>query len=77
MTWISSNDRWVGAIYGTNLTDEDYFVGGTALLESSGVGGRAFNAPRMYGRGDQVQLLAEATQQTHQRILHPEDAWSK
>ena len=49
VTWISRNDRWVGAIYGTNLTDEDYFVGGTALIESSGVGGRAFNAPRMYG----------------------------
>ena len=49
VTWISSSEKWVGAIYGSNLTDEDYLVGGTALVESSGVGGIAVATPRMYG----------------------------
>ncbi|MEM1112090.1 MAG: TonB-dependent receptor, partial [Pseudomonadota bacterium] len=49
VTWISRDSRWVGAIYGTNLTEEEYFVGGTALIESSGVGGLAYNEPRIYG----------------------------
>ncbi|MBT4518960.1 MAG: TonB-dependent receptor [Halieaceae bacterium] len=49
VTWISPGEHWVGALYGSNLTDEDYIVGGTALLESSGVGGIAVAPPRMYG----------------------------
>ena len=49
VTWISPDEKWVGAVYGTNLTDEEYIVGGTALLESSGVGGYAGSIPRMYG----------------------------
>ncbi|MCZ6831255.1 MAG: hypothetical protein O7F73_17025, partial [Gammaproteobacteria bacterium] len=49
VTWISNDGNWIGAIYGSNLTEEDYLVGGTALLESAGVGGVAYNAPRMYG----------------------------
>ncbi|MEH6590161.1 MAG: TonB-dependent receptor [Halioglobus sp.] len=49
VTWISRDEKWVGAIYGTNLTEEDYVVGGTALVESAGVGGQAFATPRMYG----------------------------
>jgi len=49
VTWISADEKWVGALYGTNLTDEDYLVGGTALIESSGVGGYAVATPRMYG----------------------------
>ncbi len=49
LTWLSNDERWVGALYGTNLTDEDYLVGGTALVESQGVGGYAVAAPRMYG----------------------------
>jgi iron complex outermembrane recepter protein len=49
VTWISPSGNWVGAIYGTNLTEEEHFVGGTALLESSGVGGYAHAMPRMYG----------------------------
>ncbi|WP_279245967.1 TonB-dependent receptor [Candidatus Litorirhabdus singularis] len=49
VTWISNDGKWIGSLYGTNLTDEDYVVGGTALLESAGVGGYAANAPRMYG----------------------------
>ncbi len=49
LTWISPGENWVGSIYGTNLTDEDYKVGGTALVESEGVGGIAYAPPRMYG----------------------------
>ncbi|MEM1114540.1 MAG: TonB-dependent receptor [Pseudomonadota bacterium] len=49
LTWISRDERWMGALYGTNLTDEDYLVGGIALVESSGAGGYAVAPPRMYG----------------------------
>ncbi|MBN7798900.1 TonB-dependent receptor [Parahaliea mediterranea] len=49
LTWISNDERWVGSLYGTNLTDEEYIVGGTALVESEGVGGVAYAPPRMYG----------------------------
>jgi len=49
LTWISRDEKWIGAIYGTNLTDEDYFNGGTALTDASGLGGMAYTAPRMYG----------------------------
>jgi iron complex outermembrane receptor protein len=49
VTWISNDEKWVAAIWGTNLTDEDYIVGGSALVESSGVGGVAGATPRMYG----------------------------
>ena len=49
ISWVSPNERWVGAIYGNNLTDEDFIVGGTALVESQGVGGYAWNIQRSYG----------------------------
>lgn len=49
VTWISPDEKWVGAIYGVNLSDEEHIVGGSALVESSGVGGHAFVPPRMYG----------------------------
>jgi iron complex outermembrane receptor protein len=49
LTWTSLNEKWVGSLYGNNLTDEDHLVGGTALIESSGVGGYAVAPPRMYG----------------------------
>ncbi len=49
VTWLSTNEKWVGAIYGNNLTDEDYIVGGSALVESEGVGGYAAATPRTYG----------------------------
>lgn len=49
ITWISNDEKWTGAIYGTNLTNEEYFVGGVALVDSSGVGGFAVAPPRMYG----------------------------
>ena len=49
ITWLSINEKWVGAVYGNNLTDEDYIVGGTALVESQGAGGFAAATPRTYG----------------------------
>jgi iron complex outermembrane receptor protein len=49
VTWISTDEKWVGAIYGNNLTDEDYMVGGTALVESEGVGGYSVATPTTYG----------------------------
>jgi iron complex outermembrane receptor protein len=49
VTWLSTNEKWVGALYGNNLTDEDYIVGGSALVESEGVGGFAAATPRTYG----------------------------
>jgi len=49
LTWISGDGKWVGAVFGSNLTGEDHWVGGTALVESSGVGGYVVAAPRMYG----------------------------
>ncbi len=49
INWVSKDGKWSGALYGTNLTDEDYIVGGTAIVDSAGIGG--FNAanPLMYG----------------------------
>lgn len=49
VTWLSHDEKWVGAIYGNNLTEEDYIVGGTALVESQGVGAFANATPRTYG----------------------------
>ena len=49
VTWLSNDGNWIGAIYGSNLTEEDHIVGGTALTESAGVGGFAVAPPRMYG----------------------------
>jgi iron complex outermembrane receptor protein len=49
VTWLSNDGKWVGAIWGRNLTDEDHLVGGTALVESAGVGGTTATAPLMYG----------------------------
>lgn len=49
VTWLSNDGKWIGAIYGTNLTEEEHMIGGTALLESAGVGGFVVTPPRMYG----------------------------
>ena len=49
VSWLSTGGKWSGALYGTNLTDEEYMIGGTALVESAGIGGFVVNAPRMYG----------------------------
>ncbi len=49
VTWISKDEKWVGAVYGNNLTDEDYIVGGSALVDSQGAGGYAAATPTTYG----------------------------
>ena len=49
MTWLSKDEKWVGAVYGNNLTDEDYIVGGSPLVDSQGVGGFANSTPTTYG----------------------------
>jgi len=49
ITWLSQDEKWVGALYGTNLTEENYIVGASALVESEGVGGFANATPRTYG----------------------------
>ena len=49
LTWLSNDEKWMGALYGNNLTDENYIVGGTALVDSQGVGGYASAAPTTYG----------------------------
>lgn len=49
LTWVSADEKWVGALYGANLTEEDYIVGGSPLVDSEGVGGFANATPRTYG----------------------------
>ncbi len=49
LNWLSPDEAWFAALYGNNLTDEDYMVGGTALVDSSGVGGYSVATPRTYG----------------------------
>jgi len=56
LTWISRNEKWIGALYGTNLTEEDYIIGAGPLVESEGVGGFANAQPRMYGVELQYQF---------------------
>lgn len=56
LTWISRDEKWVGALYGTNLTEEDYIIGASPLVESEGVGGFANALPRMYGVELQYQF---------------------
>jgi len=56
LTWISTDEKWVGALYGTNLTEQDYIIGGSPLVESEGVGGSANALPRMYGVELQYQF---------------------
>jgi iron complex outermembrane receptor protein len=49
ISWLSRDGKWSGAIYGNNLTDEDYIVGGVAIVDSAGIGGWNAAAPTMYG----------------------------
>ncbi len=49
VTWFSPDGDWTAALWGTNLTDEEYIIGGGALVESNGSGGIVANPPRMYG----------------------------
>jgi iron complex outermembrane receptor protein len=49
ITWFSADGNWTAALWGNNLTDEEYVIGGAALVESQGNGGWVSNPPRMYG----------------------------
>lgn len=49
LTWSSLDEQWMAALYGSNLTKEEYVIGGTPLVDNVGYGGVAFNPPRMYG----------------------------
>ncbi len=49
INWISKDGKWTGALFGTNITNEDYLVGGAALVDAAGVGGWNAANPRMYG----------------------------
>src|SRR5690625_740440 len=49
LTWLSLDEHWMAALYGSNLTKEKYVVGGTPLVDNVGYGGITFNPPRMYG----------------------------
>ncbi|MGI9293543.1 MAG: TonB-dependent receptor domain-containing protein, partial [Pseudomonadales bacterium] len=49
VTWLSNDGSWRVAVYGTNLTDEDFGVGGTALTDFTGTAGVVATVPRMYG----------------------------
>ncbi|KAA1194419.1 TonB-dependent receptor [Pseudohalioglobus sediminis] len=49
VTWFSPDGNWTAALWGSNLTEEDYIIGGGALVESQGNGGIVANPPRMYG----------------------------
>ncbi len=47
--WISSDQRFEAAIYGTNLTDEFYYFGAAAVGDSTGNFMTTSGLPRMYG----------------------------
>ncbi len=49
LTWMSKDGKWLGSLYGSNLTEESHIIGGSALTESAGVGGYVAAPPRMYG----------------------------
>ncbi|GAB5498794.1 MAG: TonB-dependent receptor [Pseudohongiellaceae bacterium] len=49
ISFVSADQHWIAALFGNNLTDEEYLVGGTALTEALGTGGIAVNLPRTYG----------------------------
>ena len=49
LTYVSPDDRWSAALFGTNLTDEVYVVGGTAGLLSLGFNDEVRGRPREYG----------------------------
>jgi outer membrane receptor protein involved in Fe transport len=47
--WISPEARYEAALYGTNLTDEEYYFGAAAVADSVGNFMRTLGLPRMYG----------------------------
>lgn len=49
LTWLSMDQKWMAALYGSNLTKEEYSTGGTALADALSYGGQTYAEPRMYG----------------------------
>jgi len=47
--WLSSDQRFEAALYGTNLTDEFYYFGAAAVSDSTGNFMTSSGLPRMYG----------------------------
>ena len=49
LTWESSDEKWSASLYGTNLTDEEYFDGKLALQAALGREQGNIAAPRQWG----------------------------
>ena len=50
LTWLVADDRTEVALWGKNLTDEDdYLVGGVALVGFTGGGSVVYGEPRTFG----------------------------
>jgi len=49
ITWESSDEKWSAALFGTNLTDEEYFDGKLALQAALGREQGNIAAPRQWG----------------------------
>ncbi|MDY0007081.1 MAG: TonB-dependent receptor, partial [Spongiibacteraceae bacterium] len=49
VTWLSQDSQWMFAVFGSNLTEEDYAIGGTPLVDALGFGGQSYAVPKMYG----------------------------
>lgn len=47
--WVSDDERFEAALYGTNLTDEFYYFGAAAVSDSTGNFMTSSGLPRMYG----------------------------
>ncbi|MEP1471929.1 MAG: TonB-dependent receptor [Halieaceae bacterium] len=47
--WVSPDQKFEAALYGTNITDEFYHFGAAAVADSSGSFTRTAGLPRMYG----------------------------
>ena len=47
--WISPEERFEAALYGTNITDEFYYFGAAAVADSTGNFMTSSAPPRMYG----------------------------
>ena len=47
--WVSPDEKFEAALYGTNITDEFYHFGAAAVADSSGSFTRTSGLPRMYG----------------------------
>lgn len=49
LSWYSPESNYRVTLFGTNLTDERFVIGGQPLVDTLGFGGVIYNPPRMYG----------------------------